>query len=784
MMSRALATTLLFFALVSPTISAEIETLPNTAALEWQGELADRMMDSLHVYIERKIAESVEQRAARWDRDLVRDPPDAKVERSGRRSPTRYELSIAKNRERFQRIVGLVNQRSGTHLDLIAAGPHDVPIAEAGRFDIYQVRWPVFEGVEGEGLLLRPRERPKAIVIVLPDADQLPEDLAGLTAGLPTERQVAFRLAANGCLVIVPTLLTRRLEERRDPEQRVASIQSNREWIYRQAYQMGRHVIGYEVERALALVDRFADEDRLPLGIAGYGEGGLVAFYAAACDPRIAACLVSGYFQERSHPWTEPLERNVWSLLHEFGDAEIATLVAPRGLVVEHCRFPGILPPPAGKRVTIGQLETPTFSSVEQEFARINRLLPQGLQTRHLIDASGDELVGPWSEPALARFAEQLNVKPLLPAKEERLHNRLMHFDPAERQRRLAKQLETHVQKLVRESDHTRSEFFLGKADFQNRSLGTFVERTAGYRDRFWNENLGRLDDRPLPANPRSRKIYDRPKWTGYDVVLDVFPDVFAWGVLLVPKDLKPGERRPVVVCQHGRNGLPKDTIEGDIKFYHDFAAHLADRGLIVFAPHNPYRGEDRYRLLNRKANAVGATLFSFVLAQHEQILKWLGSLPQVDPERIAFYGLSYGGETAVRVPPLLPGYCLSICSADFNDWARKVASTDSRYSFMFTIEWEMPYFNLGSTFNYAEMVALLAPRPFMVERGHTDGVAPDEWVAYEYAKVRRLYDELGIGDRTDIEVFSGGHTINGQGTFRFLAKHLNWPMTVMGEGK
>jgi hypothetical protein len=148
-----------------------------------------------------------------------------------------------------------------------------------------------------------------------------------------------------------------------------------------------------------------------------------------------------------------------------------------------------------------------------------------------------------------------------------------------------------------------------------------------------------------------------------------------------------------------------------------------------------------------------------------------------VDPERIAFYGLSYGGETAVRVPPLLERYCLSICSADFNDWARKVASTEAGLCFPFTIEWEMPYFDMGGTFNYAELAALMAPRPFMVERGHDDGVAPDEWVAYEYAKVRRLYDQFGIGERTEIEFFNGGHTINGQGTFRFLRKHLRFPV-------
>jgi hypothetical protein len=94
----------------------------------------------------------------------------------------------------------------------------------------------------------------------------------------------------------------------------------------------------------------------------------------------------------------------------------------------------------------------------------------------------------------------------------------------------------------------------------------------------------------------------------------------------------------------------------------------------------------------------------------------------------------------------------------------------------MFTDEWEMPYFNMGSTFSYAELTYLMFPRPFMAERGHHDQVAPDEWVASEYAKTRWFYDQFGLGDRTAIEFFNGGHTINGQGTFEFLHKHLQWP--------
>jgi hypothetical protein len=84
--------------------------------------------------------------------------------------------------------------------------------------------------------------------------------------------------------------------------------------------------------------------------------------------------------------------------------------------------------------------------------------------------------------------------------------------------------------------------------------------------------------------------------------------------------------------------------------------------------------------------------------------------------------------------------------------------------------------FDLGHTFSYAEMAALIAPRPFMVERGHRDGVAPDEWVAYEYAKVRRRYADLKIPERTELEWFDGPHEIHGVGTFKFLHRHLRWP--------
>jgi hypothetical protein len=94
----------------------------------------------------------------------------------------------------------------------------------------------------------------------------------------------------------------------------------------------------------------------------------------------------------------------------------------------------------------------------------------------------------------------------------------------------------------------------------------------------------------------------------------------------------------------------------------------------------------------------------------------------------------------------------------------------------MYYHEYEIMEFDLGNTFNYFETASLMAPRPFMVERGHWDGVGIDEYVAWEYAKVRRFYARSGIPDRTEIEFFNGPHQIHGVGTYKFLHKWLNWP--------
>ena len=746
------------------------DPLLGTEPLTTKGDFVSMMESGMHRFLLDKTADSIQRRSVYWHRDLS--------------SPERYAQSVAPNREHLAKILGVVDHRESFEApDLLATTKQSALVGHGAGFDAYAIRWPVFGGIYGEGLLLIPKEKPAVSdVVAIPDADQTPEMLAGLMPGIAPESQFARRLAENGCRVVIPTIIDRSDTLTIFPSGQ-KSNQSEREFIYRPAFEMGRTIIGYESEKILAIVDWFArdDGDRCNIGVIGYGEGGLLALNCGAIDPRIKATCVSGYFTSRQNLWQEPIYRNVFDLLREFGDAEIASMIAPRALIVDACKGPEIDgPPPAkdGRRgAAPGKLVSPPVAEVKAEFQRLKQFFGANPSIDHsVLHVSGDDGQGPFAtDPVLSDFLRALDDEKELEPPAAAPEFLRKDFDPLPRMKRQIDQMQAFTQQLVHDSPKVRQQFW-SKAD--RTSLETWKTSTAWYRDNFANEVIGRFDDKFLSPHPRTRLIYDEPKFTGYEVMLDVYPNIFAYGILLIPKDLKPGERRPVVVCQHGLNGTVYDVADPkqDSHFYHRFACRLAEEGFITYAPQNPFSGEDQFRKLVRKANPLGKTLFSLIVPQHQQAVDWLATLPFVDPDRIAFYGLSYGGKTAMRVPALVDRYCLSICSGDFNEWIWKTTSLDFPSGYPGTHEYEMFEWNLGNTFNYSEIAGLIAPRPFMVERGHHDNVGSDEWVAYEYAKVRRLYSDLKIPDRTTIEFFDGPHTIHGVGTFAFLHEQLHWP--------
>lgn len=759
---------------LAPTFA---QTLPGTAEWTDRGstdEAAGAMVEGLHRFLDRETAASVERRERHWNRDVS--------------SADAYAQSVEPNRKRLERILGAVDPRSETvAMHLVGTTEAPAEIARTGGFRVLAVQWEVYPGVRAEGLLLEPEGEAIANVVAMADCDTTPEALVGLTDELPPNSQVARLLAEVGCRVVVPILLDRSTTFSGNPAVAMTNL-THREWIWRQAFETGRHPIGYEVDAVRAAVDWFSrdGQDATPIGVSGHGEGGLIALHASALDPRIDAAWVAGYFGDRQEVWREPINRDVWGLLEEFGDAEIAGLIAPRSLVIEPSIGPMVEgpPPPVNGRALAasGRIERIDLDGTVDEFNRL-LALTEGLTPRAFtIGPVGGEAPLNVRDHARRTFLGNLlgstdhagrsDAEATIPETTWTVVGPLP--DPVARVGRWVRALQAHTQALTRTSELRRYEYW---SDADISGPDAWDASTPPYRESFRNELIGQIPEASEPLKPRSIRVLDEPNFEGFAIEIPVLPDLVASGVLLLPKDLEEGERRPVVVCQHGLEGTPDPiVIPGVESPYNSYGAALADLGYIVYAPQNPYIGQDRFRTLQRKAHPLKMSLFSIIVRQHEQTVEWLKTLPNVDPDRIAFYGLSYGGKTAMRVPALVDDYCLSICSADFNEWVVKCTNLDRPLSYLYTVEYDMYEWDLASGFNYAEMAGLIAPRPFMVERGHSDGVAPDEWVAYEFAKVRRLYDTLGIGDRAEITFFNGGHLIKGEATFDFLAKHLDWP--------
>ena len=750
--------------MLAGTMANGAEPLARTSPLDLSGDLSLEVVDQIDRWF---LAET-----ARLQEDLSKRPRHSPQERQ-------------QQRDRLRRILGLSKDPRLTPQDFELVGTLQSPalVGENQRIRALSIRWPVLDGVEGEGLLLEPQGRVFAQVIALPDADQSPELIAGLgTTADELTYAWARRLAEAGCRVVIPTLIDRRNEFSGNP--RVAQTnQSHREWVYRQAYYLGRHLAGYEIHKVQAAADLLqkmapGTSPAIPLVLAGSGEGGWLALLAGAVDDRFDRVLVSGAWGPLADLWQQPIDRNVWSLVRDFRIRDLLDLSAARHVVVEACPWPDVTGPRgpnAGNQAATGRLITPSREAVEAEWTRFEAVYRPLSDGRRTLLHSETDAAATVSDRALAELLQGLEgleewgpTQPLTDARKKDGRD----WNPRERMRRQVTQLVEHVQRQARLATFRRAEYW-NRAD--SSTVERWVESSAPYRAEFRQEILGESPPPSLPLKPRTRVIYETLAFIGYEVVLDLWPGVHTYGILLVPRNIPEGERRPVVVAQHGRAGRPQEICDPreDNRYYHGFGARLAEQGWIVYAPQNLYLGEEKYRQLQRKGIAIGQTFFAPMVRMHERALEWLGSLSFVDRERIGFYGLSYGGKSAMLLPAAIPGYALSMCSGDFNEEVWKHTSLEHRFSFQFTNEHDHSEFDVADTFNYAEIAGLIAPRPFLVERGHSDGVGIDEWVAYEFAWVKRRYLQLGVPDRAELRYFVGGHEINLPLTQSFLEKHL-----------
>lgn len=659
--------------------------LPGTTPWDFPKDIVAEQYLELRQYYERELARAASRRGRYWQR-----------------------AEWQSNREELRRLLGVVDP-------LIAPKPDTTPLEGGGAFSVSLVEWPIlrlgnsgstggFSGamVREYGLLLAPKSPGRhPATIVLGDAGQFAQ------------------LAEAGHVVFAPFLIERRTFSQPWTE--------DRSWLFRLGYQVGRHLIGSEVQQVSSAYDflaGLADVDAARIGVAG----GLTALYAAALDTRLAAARVWNDFDNRTRAFDEPEDRAIWNMAERFGDAEIGALVAPRRLAIEG-GGPG----------------------AREEFERL-----RAHYQRH--GAAGQVTLS--AAPKAAAAA---------PPK----------LDP-ERTARIANaqfaQWQARFRNLAMEAYTTREAAWRTEA-----ASAEEFERWVQPKREAYFDLTGRYPASSGPLDARSVQIYDEPDFTGYRLRVRVYDGVHAYGILLVPKRIAPGERRGVVFTQHGLAGTPEDALgvvpnakADDV--YQRFGMRLARRGYVVFAPMISVQVEPERYAVARRAHLLGLTPVGLEARKFARVLDYLETLPFVDKRRFGFYGLSYGGYTALWAGPAEPRFKVVINSGHYNDWNLKTTDLTEGTSFLFYKNaFDMFQFGVLQSLSHSELAMLIAPRACLIEIGDRDGIviAPRRFADLEMQRVEDLYRRLGIPEKGRVARFDGPHRIDGKEAFEFLDRWL-----------
>jgi len=307
------------------------------------------------------------------------------------------------------------------------------------------------------------------------------------------------------------------------------------------------------------------------------------------------------------------------------------------------------------------------------------------------------------------------------------------------------------------------------------------------YRTRI-AESVARVAGPALPATTnrrvRTRLCEQRPAYDLYEVVLESVPGVEVAGYLLLPTTGRPA---PAIICQHGLGGRPDALVGFDDRFegqsvYDRFAQRLAEKGYVVFVPFMNWGWpsvSSRDRLV-KHAYALGFAPNQFEVAQLHAVVDFLQSRPEVIADRIAFYGLSYGGHASLWLSAHEPRLAAVVTAGHFNDWQTKLTSPELspplvRPTAYLTVDegYDMFNYNVLNELGHAELATRFAPRPYFVENGLQDSVTPTAWVNREFACVQAVFDWLNAAQQVELEHFAGPHRIWAEHSFDFLHRHL-----------
>lgn len=301
-------------------ISNSIFSQENKEREEWvqsEEERTDIYKDQIEVYLQSWILEGYEDRANEaWNRDYS--------------SIDAFKRSVEPNRERWRAILNPPVLRKTGPLQK-EAHPY---LEDINAEWVKLALGPII----AEGILVFPpgasKENPVPIIIVQHGIGSTPESTFEI--GGKNYHAYARELLKAGFAVLAPMNL--RSKARRNYVERLCRL-------------INTTLPGIELVRMQHLLDVVLEDPRVDadrVGMWGLSLGGMATMFWVPLEPRIKACVVSGWYNHRLTKMAVPDDRYVsfmvvdeehaffrgWTT--EFADHDVTSLICPRPLLVQH----------------------------------------------------------------------------------------------------------------------------------------------------------------------------------------------------------------------------------------------------------------------------------------------------------------------------------------------------------------------------------------------------------------------------------------------------------------
>ena len=232
----------------------------------------------------------------------------------------------------------------------------------------------------------------------------------------------------------------------------------------------------------------------------------------------------------------------------------------------------------------------------------------------------------------------------------------------------------------------------------------------------------------------------------------------------------------PAVLCLHQTTKLGKAESAGLAPNPLQYALDLARRGYIAFAPDYPSFGDSKYDFAPRHGYASGTMK---AIWDNVRAVDLLETLPEVDATRLGVIGHSLGGHNAMFTAFFEPRIKCLVSNCGFTRFHKYYNGalkgwTSSRY--MPLIDSRHHNSPEEVPFDFPEIVAGFAPRPFLASSPIGDSNFEVSGVKDSFASAKPIYELFGAADNLQANYPNCAHDFPEdvrKVAYEFFDKHL-----------